>query len=72
MKRQVMTPDAPGVLRPLAMLRRRQLARNEAGRQGGAEANGRIIVEGTKFRECGRGILKNEALSVLLHARLFV
>jgi hypothetical protein len=31
-----------------------------------------IIVEGTKIRACGRGILKNEALSVLLHARLFV
>jgi len=31
-----------------------------------------IIVEGTKIRACGREILKNEALSVLLHARLFI
>src|SRR5262249_10889502 len=48
------------------------VARNEAGWQGGRRSEREIIVEDTKIRACGREILKNEALSVLLHARLFV
>ena len=40
--------------------------------RAGRRSEREIIVEGTKIRACGREILTNEALSVLLHARLSV
>jgi hypothetical protein len=66
------TPTSTGV-QPLLVppLIDRDLA-IRGGSARGRPSEREIIVEGTKIRACGRGILKNEALSVLLHARLFV